>query len=555
MSDVTVFIARRILTMDPGRPVARAIAVKNGRILSIGNLDSMRPWLERFSYDVDETFRDHILMPGFIDPHTHFRMSGELMALTYVGPVDSWGPQGTNPGLPTRDAVLERLRQEDAAKSDPDEPLIAWGLDPALQGGHFHRDELDSVSATRPIHTTTYAPHVVVVNSPMLERIEIDESTQVYGVERYPDGRLNGQFIEREATQVAMRAIASYLGQPGGGVRAIRTLAEVAKRAGVTTTAEMIFGAMGFSREWADHQEAVNDADFPLRMVLTPLEAVVHRRHGDQTADFLLNLQQHNTDKLRFHGAKFVNDGSYPAMSLRLREPGYLDGHEGHRGETPWADLFARMLPLWKAGVQIHSHANGDETIDMTLDVLERLQLAHPRFDHRFTIEHYCISTQDQARRLKALGGLASVNNYFVHYRSLLHAEQGFGPDRAEATARLGTLAREGVIFALHSDFSLVVVPIHPLTAAWAAVNRVALDGETVMAPGECISVDRALRAITVDAAYVLRQDRDVGSLEVGKLADFTVLEEDPYEVDPMALRDITIWGTVLGGQKQPADA
>ncbi len=554
MSDVTVFTARRILTMDPGRPVARAIAVKDGRILSIGDLDSMQPWLKRFPYDVDETFQDHILMPGFIDPHTHFRLSGELMALTYVGPIESWGPQGTNPGLPTREAVLERLRREDAAKTDPDEPLIAWGLDPALQGGHFHRDELDSVSATRPIHTTTYAPHVVVANSPMLKRIGIDESTQIYGVERYPDGRLNGQFIEREATQVAMRAIAAYLGQPGGGVRAIQTLAEVAKRAGVTTTAEMIFGAMGFSREWADHQEAVNDAAFPLRMVLTPLEAVIYQRHGDQTADFLLNLQQHNTDILRFHGAKFVNDGSYPAMSLRLREPGYLDGHEGHRGETPWEALFDRMLPLWKAGVQIHSHANGDETIDMTLDVLERLQLAHPRFDHRFTIEHYCISTQDQARRLKALGGLASVNNYFVHYRSLLHAEQGFGPDRAEATARLGTLAREGVTFALHSDFSLVVVPIHPLTAAWAAVNRVALDGTTVMAPGECISVDRALRAITVDAAYVLRQDRDVGSLEVGKLADFTVLEEDPYEVDPMALRDVAIWGTVLGGRKQPAD-
>ncbi len=93
------------------------------------------------------------------------------------------------------------------------------------------------------------------------------------------------------------------------------------------------------------------------------------------------------------------------------------------------------MLPAVEGGVQIHSHANGDETIDMTLDVLERLQLAHPRFDHRFTIEHYCISTQDQARRLKALA-LASVNNYFVHYRSLLHAEQ-IRPDRAEATARL----------------------------------------------------------------------------------------------------------------------
>ncbi len=84
-------------------------------------------------------------------------------------------------------------------------------------------------------------------------------------------------------------------------------------------------------------------------------------------------------------------------------------------------------------------------------------------------------------------------------------------------------------------------------------MNRVALDGKTVMAPGERIGVDRALRAITVDAAYVLRQDR-IWEPRGGKLADFTVLAEDPYEVDPMALRDIPIWGTVLGGQKQPAD-
>lgn len=554
MSTLRVFVAKRIRTMDPGRPVASAVAVRDGRIVSVGTLESMQPWLRKASYEVDDTFAGCVMCPGFIDPHTHFRMSGIFMGLTYLGPIENRGPTGTSPGLPDRAAVIARLVQEHESLSDPDQPILAWGLDPAVQGGHLHRDELDAISSTRPIWAVTYAPHVVVANSAMLEVIGIDESTNIYGVERYPDGRLNGQFIERGATQVATRPVASQLNAPGVGEQAIRTLAATAQRAGITTTAEMVFGYLDFEREWQEHHKVVNDPDFPLRMLLVPIEGRIRAEHGERAADFLLGLRAQNTDKLAFHGVKFINDGSYPAMTLRLRSPGYLDGHEGHRGETPWEELVETMAPYWKAGVQIHSHANGDETVQMTLDVLEQLQLAHPRFDHRFTIEHYCISTPDQARRLKALGGLASVNNYFVHYRSQLHAEQGFGPDRAEATARLGSLAREGVVFALHSDYSLVLTPIHPLTAAWIAVNRIALDGKTVVAPGERIDVDHAMRAITIDAAHVLRRDHEIGSIEVGKLADFTVLDDDPFEVDPLRLNEVPVVATVLGGAVFPVD-
>jgi hypothetical protein len=552
MSEITVYRARKVITMDAGRPLAQAVAVMDGRVLSTGTLESMQPWLQRHPHRIDDTFADKIIMPGFIDPHTHFAFSAGYLALNYIGPIDSPGPNGINPGMPTHADVLRKLREVDQSDTDPTAPLLAWGLDPALQGGHLDRDELDTISTTRPIWVISYAPHFVYLNSAAIARAAVPDNSNVHGVMRYPDGRLNGMFVELEAGRIALGAMRAEIASRGGAA-GIRKMGDVAREAGVTTTAEMIFGKGDFEGEWDLYSSVVRQDDFPLRMGLVPLEGNLHANHGSKAAAFLSDAARRGDEKIFFHGVKFLSDGSFPAMSLRLNFPGYLDGGNGIRNDVPWDELHERMLQFWKAGIPIHCHANGDEAVDATLNALEKLQAIQPRFDHRFTIEHYCISTPDQARRLKALGGLASVNNYFVHYRSQLHSEEGFGPDRSEAVARLGSLEREGVIFALHSDYSLVLVPLHPLTAAWVAVNRIALDGKTVLAPGERIGLDRALRAITIDAAYVIGMEKKIGSLEPGKFADFVILESDPYEVDVTALKDIKIWGTVLGGRLQPA--
>ncbi|MDG1197191.1 MAG: amidohydrolase [Actinomycetota bacterium] len=546
---ITVFPAAQIHTMDPGRPHASAVAVANGRIVSTGTIESMQPWLRRNTYEIDNRYADKIILPGFIDPHTHLRYSGVYMGLNYVGPIDSASPTGLRKGLPTRDAVCNQLRSLVSEHDDSSIPLTAWGYDPAVQEGHLDRDMLDAISDTIPLWVVAYAPHIIYVNSPMLELIGVDEDSIGHGLGRYPDGRLNGWFVETEAIARATRPVADSVYADGSGSQAIERMGAVAQQAGLTTTADLGWGfSESFEKEWADHRSAIDNDKFPLRILMIPFEARLTRDFGDEAINFLAGKRLEGDDRLTTHGIKYVNDGSYPSMTLVMNQPGYLDDDTAHTGEIPWEDMVDRMRPFWKAGIQIHSHANGDRTVDMTLDTLAALQLEHPRFDHRFTIEHYCLSNPSQAKRLAALGGLASVNIYFVHYRAQLHSNHGFGPDRSEATARLGSLERAGVTFALHSDFNLVVTPLSPLTAAWCAVNRLAADDSTVMAPGERISVDRALRAMTIDAAHVLNRDDRLGSIEVGKYADFTVLDDDPYQVSVEKLNRISVHDTVLEG-------
>jgi len=164
-------------------------------------------------------------------------------------------------------------------------------------------------------------------------------------------------------------------------------------------------------------------------------------------------------------------------------------------------------------------------------------------------LEHYGYAREDQHARLARLNVVVSNNAYYLHELAPIYAESGLGPERAADISPLGGLDRAGVPISFHSDFPMA--PAEPLLLAWVAVNRIASDGE-VWGEDQKLALDRALRAVTLEAAWSLGLEDEIGSIAPGKKADFTVLEQDPYAVAPRALKNIPIWGTLLEGTPHP---
>lgn len=176
----------------------------------------------------------------------------------------------------------------------------------------------------------------------------------------------------------------------------------------------------------------------------------------------------------------------------------------------------------------------------------------NPRYDHRTVVVHFGYAQPDQITRIKELGAIVSANAFYTPTLADRYAQGNVGEARTERMVPLGDVIRANIPFSMHSDMPMA--PAEPLKYMWAAVNRVSTSG-SVIGPKQRITAEEALKGITLGAAYSIRMEDEIGSIERGKLANFTILEENPLTVDPMALADIGVWGTVLEGRLQPAPA
>ena len=545
---VTVFTAKKVITMNPGWPEGTAVAVQGDRIVSVGRtLEDLKPWTDTHPTTIDRSFEGKVLVPGFIDPHQHVLPMAIIASLPNVAFYDTAMPYGpAKKGLKTKEAVLERLREYDRDMKNPGDVLVAWGYDAVACGGHLDRAQLDAISTTRPIYVWDASEHNGYLNTAMIQRAKLTEaSKKVPGVGLDANGDFTGAFIGNNASLPILLPLVGAMLSPQNLTPLLQSGVDLMRRGGITSYGDLAWGIVNRKLEEGKVAEFLQRPDVPMRT-----NAVIHAATYaalPNYLDYARDLQKSNTTKFRYSGAKFFSDDSFVALGMQIGSPGYMDGHKGI-WLTPPERLAADMAPWWNAGFRIHVHSNGQESQNAVVETLAKLQADHPRFDHRFTFEHVGILGQTQAERMAALGAEASVNVWYPYLRGEFNAPH-FGTDRSHSSSPLRTMLTAGLKVGLHHD-TPVAAPL-PLTSMWIAVNRFGQSGK-VMAPEERVNVQQALRMVTLDAARMVGMDDMVGSIEAGKMADFTVLEENPLTVKPEHIKDIKIWGVVFAGKKLP---
>ena len=537
---ITIYQARKIVTMNPSRPLATHVAVRDGRILGAGSLDELTGWGK---HKVDRTFADKVLMPGLVEGHSHVA-EGVQWRFVYCGYFDRTDPGGKVwTGVKSIEEVVARLRVANAKLYDSKQPLTGWSLDPIyFDNRRMTRQDLDQIATARPIAIMHASMHIMNVNTRALElagllRKGINHPGIPLGDDGLPTGEMKGpDAMTPLGPHVGLDRALLASDEPG-----LRDFARLCVRKGVTTAADL---ANLLPQPAVDMMLRVTgEGQFPARIVSL---RVAREVSPAELVERVVELGKLSTDRLRLGMIKIVVDGSIQGFSARLRAPGYYNGAPNglwYIAPEQLREIFDRALA---AGVRVHSHTNGDEATELVLDTLTLALRKHPSPDHRFTLQHCQLANAAQFRRMKALGMCVNLFPNHHYYWGDQHYALTVGPERAERMNACATALANGVPLAIHSDAP--VTPLGPLFTAWCAVNRQTASGR-ILGTEERISVADALRTITLGAAYTLGLDSEVGSIEVGKAADFAVLEDDPTEIGGDKLRDVRIWGTVQGGR------
>ena len=515
-----------------GAPVASALAVKGGKVLAVGDESALSGLKTGETKIVDLAGRT--LMPGLIDPHCHTLLASLIFEL-----LDDVGYAK----YPTREKLVAHLKQ--AAASTPNgQWVVGSNFDNLLQGGDLTRAELNAISTDHPIFVWYTNGHDACVNSEALRIAEIpDEVGELPGgghFGRASDGKLNGMVYEESAMlkfavhflgkitpEVAAKAVTDFcrhMGSVGntmlhepGTIRSdwIEPFAKLSNTLACRTSASVMFDDM---------------------KGLTPWRSLGLGK-GATVANSLFSL----------YGVKIVGDGSNQTETGAQTKP-YLNSASKGSPNFDAARMKQMVAEVQALGLPVQIHCNGDYTIDIALDAIEAAYSGSTDYGVN-RIEHSTMARPDQLLRMKTLNVQPSFLMNHVRFYGAAYRDQIFGPERAAFMDPAGACVKAGLPFTLHTDAPCS--PPGPLALISTAVTRRCIIDNSVVGPDQAVSLDDAIRAVTIDAARQLGQGDRLGSLEKGKEADFTILESDPYKVSPDAIADIKVSETWVAGERK----
>ncbi|MFC7392309.1 amidohydrolase [Scopulibacillus cellulosilyticus] len=531
-----------ILTLDGENRKAGSLAVRNGRIIGLWtNAEPPKSEVTISPQTEVLDLRGATLIPGFIDTHNHI-----LHYAQSKNKVNCSTPPNQN-----IDDILEniRLKVEETPKG---QWIQGYGYDDTLLEDKRHptRQDLDKVSPDHPVFITHISSHLAAGNSKALELAGIgDNVSDLKGGHfgRDESGQVNGVLYEEPAMEPVMKKIPNYTEE-----ELISLLGEASQdylAQGITTNTDAAVGMHNGEIELNIHLKAAKQGTNPMRTQLMIMHTLMRDGgiFGGYTAKQVDEKIQEQSDSLvRLDSAKLFQDGSIQGLTGALRKPYHCDSKVLGELFFDQKAFNEEILDLHKRGFRIAIHGNGDRAIGSILEAYTNALEKAPRSDHRHRIEHVQTATAEDLDKMKALGVAGSVFINHVYYWGDRHKRIFLGPDRAKRISPLADIVERDILFALHSDCP--VTPISPLFSVWAAVNRLTREGE-VLGPEQRIDVITALKSMTIYGAKFTFDEENSGSIELGKCADFAVLEDDPTEVDPKDIKDISILATIIDGK------
>ncbi|MEI8151427.1 MAG: amidohydrolase [Hyphomicrobiales bacterium] len=524
-----IFRGGKVLPM-PGAASAQALAIGGGKILAVGSEEEVGGLKSPNTRIVDLAGR--VLMPGFIDPHSHSVLSAVILEmLTDVGYTT----------YPTRAKLMEALRSH-GAQVPAGEWLAVSNFDNLLQGGGLTRTELDAISTDRPIFVWYTNGHDACVNSLALKMAGIPEDVGMlpggghFG--RAPDGRLDGQVFEEAAIFKFLPMVLPKITTESAG-KALEAFLRKAAASGNTTLHEP-----GTLKSAWIAAFAKASSTFPCRTSASlmyedmkgyePYRALGIGAKATILPDSLFSL----------YGVKIVGDGSDQTRTGAQTVP-YLGTSDKGKPNFDAAQMKKMVADVKAMGSCVQIHCNGDYTIDIALDAIEAAY-GNSTAQGINRIEHSTIARPDQIGRMKALNVQPSFLMNHVRFYGAAYRDQIFGPARAALTDSAGACVRAGVPFTLHTDSPCS--PLGALNLVSTAITRRCVVDSSVIGPEQAVTLDQALRAVTIDAARQIGQGGRIGSLEKDKEADLVLLEADPYATAPDKLGAIKVSETWVAG-------